>query len=237
MVTGPYTIDRLVKGKIAPSDVQRVSSVRPKTQKDVVDTSKRPVPKWSHALCVGETKGVFSRGRSLRRHGRPPGWPLRVVTTRSARRVRVLANGMGHSFSPPHPTKVARSVRPVFPFPNLTVAFRRRPRRVKLRRLCWQVHGHQNLLGDGFALDQGDQAERSLAFLANGLDPEHPAEEIGPPNVLGSALALVVASVGWRRLGSGGKSPGCGTRRARKAHRSRGRYGAVEMARAPRDGR
>jgi len=46
---------------------------------------------------------------------------------------------------------------------------------VKLRRLCWQVHGHQNLLGDGFALDQGDQAQRSLAFLADGLDPENPA--------------------------------------------------------------
>jgi hypothetical protein len=28
-----------------------------------------------------------------------PGWPLRVVTTLSARRVRVLANGRGHSFS------------------------------------------------------------------------------------------------------------------------------------------
>jgi hypothetical protein len=46
---------------------------------------------------------------------------------------------------------------------------------VKLRRFCGQVHGDQDLLGDGFALDEGDQAQRSLACRADGLDAENPA--------------------------------------------------------------
>jgi CRISPR/Cas system type I-B associated protein Csh2 (Cas7 group RAMP superfamily) len=35
-------------------------------------------------------------------------------------------------------------------------ATRRRTGRVKLGRIRWQVHRGQDLLGDGFALDQGD---------------------------------------------------------------------------------
>src|ERR1035438_10052540 len=50
MVTGPYSIDRLIEDTFARHDVQRVSSVRPKPHKDVVDSSERPIAKWTHAL-------------------------------------------------------------------------------------------------------------------------------------------------------------------------------------------
>jgi hypothetical protein len=49
---------------------------------------------------------------------------------------------------------------------------------VKLRRFRRQVHGDQDLPGDGFALDQREQAQRSLAFQANGLDPEYSTEKL-----------------------------------------------------------
>ena len=65
-----------------------------------------------------------------------------------------------------------RSVHPVLAAPRLPW---RRTRGVKLRRFCGQVHGDQDLLGDGFALDEGDQAQWSLACRADGLDAEDPA--------------------------------------------------------------
>jgi hypothetical protein len=39
-----------------------------------------------------------------------------------------------------------------------------------------QMHGDEDLLGDGFALVERDQAQRDLALWACGLDPENPAQ-------------------------------------------------------------
>ena len=125
--------------------------------------------------------GLGLRAPTTRRVPRSPWPPFRPCEPRFAcqgtsgstsgmcwKRVLTTGRSLPYRARPRSP----RSVHPVLAALRLP---RRRPRRVKLRRLCWQVHGHQNLLGDGFALDQGDQAQRSLAFLADGLDPENPA--------------------------------------------------------------
>ena len=50
VVAGPYAVDRLIEDSHACRNIQRESSVRTKTYKNVVDSSEGPVPEWSHAL-------------------------------------------------------------------------------------------------------------------------------------------------------------------------------------------
>jgi hypothetical protein len=74
--------------------------------------------------------------------------------------------------------EVGRSVHVVPRIAQLPVASRRRARGVKLGNIGGQMHGGQGLLGDGFALDQGDQAERRPASRAEHVDAEHAAKKI-----------------------------------------------------------
>jgi hypothetical protein len=74
---------------------------------------------------------------------------------------------------------------------------------VKLRRFRREVHGDQDLSGDGLVLDEGDQAERSLALGAEDLKPENPAQQVRPPDVLGFPLGFVLAGVS---VGGGGRA-------------------------------
>ena len=73
---------------------------------------------------------------------------------------------------------------------------------MKLGRIRGQMHGDQDLPGDGFALDERDQSQRNLPFLAYGLDAEYPKEKVRPPYVLGSTR------MGWRLFtGPAGSAP------------------------------
>ena len=143
------------------------------------DRERTLLQRLSHSM------GVFPRQRTLPPHGRPLAWRLPAASTRSTRRIRALAEsrqgcvrGRGHSLGHYAPVAAVLSVDRVFRFPRLAVASRWRARGVMLGHLCRQMHGDQYLLGDGFALDEGDQAERSPAFGAHDADPEHTAEKL-----------------------------------------------------------
>jgi hypothetical protein len=55
---------------------------------------------------------------------------------------------------------------------------------VKLRDRSGQVHGREDLLGNVLGLDEGDEAQRSVALTALDVDRERPPEKIAPRDVL-----------------------------------------------------
>jgi hypothetical protein len=75
---------------------------------------------------------------------------------------------------------------------------------VKVGRIRGQVHGDQDLLGDGFALDEGDQAQRSLACRADGLDPEDRRSRSDHLMYLGLFLGLTLPASGGATTGAAG---------------------------------
>jgi hypothetical protein len=55
---------------------------------------------------------------------------------------------------------------------------------MKFRDLRWQVHRLENRLGDGLGLDERDEAELGVAFLADGVESERLIERLAPRNVV-----------------------------------------------------
>jgi hypothetical protein len=74
---------------------------------------------------------------------------------------------------------------------------------VKFRNICQQVHRSEDLLRDVFVLDEGDEVQRGLAFLADDLKPERFSQKFCPGDIprLAGGLALVVGERGLGRRG------------------------------------
>ena len=95
---------------------------------------------------------------------RPKGSARKVCRPAEGRHGARIKHGAWSA--PSRSVDVARSVQPVLPSRLLPVLARRRARGVELGNRGRQVHGREDLPGNRLALDQGDQAQRSLAFGA-----------------------------------------------------------------------
>jgi len=83
-------------------------------------------------------------------------------------------------------------------------------RGMKLGNLRWQVHRLENLLGNGLRLDERDETELAVAFLADDLEPKCLSQQLCPWNVFRRTGRLVLPGGCGQWLG-GGRHDGTAT--------------------------